>query len=195
MHSVRNLQCYACPLRLADPGDPMTNATVGTPVTRKPKRTMLYLLIVLFVISYSALTRMVIDQTRTINSQRSLIHLLFKDNQHYMAALKAQVRGVENSQDASKKIPLIQVQPDRSHPNQVQPNTVRPDQVDPNQVQSPAEKFTSEQIPSVQVPADKAKSRTTAKSERKGGKAGKRAAPPPVEMTDPSDMRRVLSSI
>jgi len=157
---------------------------------------MLYLLIVLFVISYSALTRMVIDQTRTINSQRSLIHLLFKDNQHYIAALKAQGRGVENSQDASKKIPLIQVQPDRTRPNQVQPNQVRPDQVHPNQVQVPAEKFTSEQIPSVQVPADKAKSRTTAKSEHKGGKAGKQqAAPPPVEMTDPSDMRRVLSSI
>jgi hypothetical protein len=202
--SVRNLHYQAYPLWLADPGEQMTNVTVNQAVTRKPRRTMLYLLIVLFVISYSLLTRMVIEQTRTINSQRSLIHLLFKDNQHYIATLKARVHGAESiesktnpgfqgmsqgfsSQNGSKKIPLIQVQPDK----------VQPDQIRPNQGQVPTEKVTSEeQIPSIQVPSDKAKSRTNAKSERKAGKAGKQhAMRPPLEMTDPSDMRRVSSAI
>ena len=167
---------------------------------------MLYLLIVLFVISYSMLTRMVIDQTRTINSQRSLIHLLFKDNQHYMAALKARVHGTDSiqgmsqgfsSQTGSKKIPLIQVPSKKVSRDKVQPGRVRPDQVHPDQAQAPSEKFTSEeQTPSVQVPSEKAKSRMTAKADRKAGKAGKQqAVRPPVEMTDPSDMRRVTSAI
>src|SRR5438270_3768706 len=46
----------------------------------KVKHTALPLLVGLFVISYSLLTMLVVEQDKTIDSQRSLIHLLFADN-------------------------------------------------------------------------------------------------------------------
>ena len=46
----------------------------------KRKLTALPLLVVLFVISYLLLTKLVIEQDKTIDSQRSMIHMLFKDN-------------------------------------------------------------------------------------------------------------------
>src|SRR5713101_8743203 len=56
--------------------EPTQNVAVAT----KPKQTMLPLLVVLFLISYVLLTTLLVLQDRTIDSQRSLIHLLFKDN-------------------------------------------------------------------------------------------------------------------
>ena len=163
----------------------MTNASVRTTVAHNTRRKMLPLLIILFVISYGLLTRMVVEQSRTINSQRSLIHLLFKDNLHYVAALKAGMHwnhGIHampntdmpnahafSSQNGSSQIPLIPV---------------------------PSEQVRSEQVPSVQVPSNKARSRASAKSDRKLGKAGRQPSTrPPAEMTDPSDMRRVSFAI
>jgi hypothetical protein len=54
--------------------------TLGDEVVRKPKRTMLPLLTVLFVISYGLLTMLVVEQARTIDSQRGLIRDLFQDS-------------------------------------------------------------------------------------------------------------------
>src|SRR5437764_15358504 len=51
-------------------------------VGRRPKQGMLLLLLFLFLISYALLTLLAVRQNKTINSQRSLIHLLFKDNLH-----------------------------------------------------------------------------------------------------------------
>lgn len=51
-----------------------------TPKEPKPKRTMLALLVVLFVISYGLLVELVIEQDRTITAQRSLVHQLFGDS-------------------------------------------------------------------------------------------------------------------
>jgi hypothetical protein len=46
----------------------------------KPKHTLLPLLTVLFLISYSLLTMLVVEQGRTIESQRFLIRQLFTDS-------------------------------------------------------------------------------------------------------------------
>src|ERR1700756_638695 len=61
--------------------EPIQNAAVAT----RPRHTMLPLLVALFLISYVLLTTLVVLQDRTIDSQRSLIHLLFKDNLHLVA--------------------------------------------------------------------------------------------------------------
>jgi len=53
---------------------------------------MLPLLVVLFLISYVLLTTLVVLQNRTIDAQRGLIHLLFKDNLH-LSAMKVGFRG------------------------------------------------------------------------------------------------------
>jgi len=144
------------------------NAIAVTAVGRKPKQGMLLLLLFLFLISYALLTLLAVRQNKTINSQRSLIHLLFKDNLH-LAAKKAgsdagaygkmQAQAQASTQVPSAQIPLIQVPP-------------------------------------LQVPSGKANPRAGMKADRKSRKAGK-ALPmrPPAELTDPSDMRRVSFAI
>jgi hypothetical protein len=53
---------------------------VGDEVISKPKRTLLPVLTVLFLLSYGLLTMLVVEQSRTINSQRGLIQDLFQDS-------------------------------------------------------------------------------------------------------------------
>ncbi|MGH9512227.1 MAG: hypothetical protein ACRD2U_08835 [Terriglobales bacterium] len=53
----------------------------------KKKRGMLPILIVLFLISYGLMSTLVVEQGRTIESQRSLIHDLFNDSSE-LSALK-----------------------------------------------------------------------------------------------------------
>ncbi len=62
-----------------DRGAVLWNLT-GDEVIGKPKRTLLPVLIALFVVSYGLLTMLVVEQARTIDSQRSLIGLLFDDS-------------------------------------------------------------------------------------------------------------------
>ena len=147
------------------------NVAVNTVVGRKRKRTLLPLLVILFVISYSLLTAMVIQQSKTINSQRTLIHLLFKDNVHLSALRKGQpVYGHASSmtdQNAEKapssKVPVIEVTPNKA-----------------------------DQAASSSKPREQAGSKT----DRKSRKAQKQSpARPPAELTDPSDMRRTSFSI
>jgi hypothetical protein len=48
--------------------------------TPKRKHSMLPILVVLFVISYTLMTMLIVEQGRTIESQRSLIRSLFNDS-------------------------------------------------------------------------------------------------------------------
>src|SRR5205809_1983132 len=115
------------------------------------------------------LTTLVVRQGRTIDSQRSLIHLLYKDRIHLSA-----------------------VKPGASR-NQAGPSSeAPPNQIPPTQV--PSTQAPSTQVPSAQVPS--VKSRANANSPRRSRKAQKRSPlRPPVEVTDPSDMRRVSFAI
>src|SRR5207249_4915974 len=54
-------------------------------VVAKPKHSMLPILIVLFLISYGLLAKLVVEQGRTIDSQRSLIRQLFGDSSQLSA--------------------------------------------------------------------------------------------------------------
>jgi len=49
-------------------------------VIQKPKHTLLPLLVALFIVSYGILTMLVVEQGRTIEIQRGLIHDLFSDS-------------------------------------------------------------------------------------------------------------------
>ena len=137
---------------------------VSAAIGRKPWRTIFLLLAVLLLISYGLLTTLVVRQGRTIDSQRSLIHLLYKERIH-LSAVKP---------GASK--------------NQAGPST----QAQPNQI--PPTQAPSTQVPPAQVPP--VKSQANANSPRRSRKAQKRSPlRPPVEVTDPSDMRRVSFAI
>lgn len=142
--------------------------------TGRRKRALLPLLVVLFVISYGLLTMLVVEQNKTITSQRTLIHLLFKDSLHLSALKKAERQKAHamagaptgnllaDAQVQAGKIPVIQVPQQKS--------------------------------PSAQVPSAKSKQQSAGRAEHKQ-KAQKKTPKPPAELTDPSDMRRVSVSI
>jgi hypothetical protein len=155
----------------------------------KPRHTMLPLLVVLFLISYVLLTMLVVLQDRTIDSQRSLIHSLFSDNLHRVAIRV----GLHRNQAAhSNQNPAQGKVPKQASSSQTPPTQIPSTQAN----QAPSNQVSAAQTPSTQVPVIQAKPDTSAKSGQKSRKAQK-AAPmrPPVEVTDPSDMRRVSISI
>ena len=166
------------------------NIAVNAAVTGRRKHSLLPLLVVLFLISYGLLTNLVLQQDKTIDSQRTLVHLLLKDSLQLSAMRKAErqkgqadpdrglfrwgVRaGSSQAQAHAPKIPVIQV---------------------PSQSQNgPSAQVRSEQVQSEKVPSGK---QNGAKTDRKTGKAQKRVPNrPPAELTDPSDTRRVSIAI
>lgn len=56
------------------------NLAVLSSPTVKPKHSMLPILIVLFLVSYGLMAVLVVEQSRTIDSQRGLIRSLFNDS-------------------------------------------------------------------------------------------------------------------
>jgi hypothetical protein len=152
-------------------------------VAQRPRQTMLPLLVALFLISYFLLTALVVFQGRTIDSQRGLIHLLFKDNLH-LTAMKAGVHKNPAARTNQNPAPA-------SMPKQTQSS-----QTPSAQVQTPSNQVSAMQAPSVQVPVIQATPQASAKSGRNSRKAQKTPPViPPAEITDPSDMRRVSISI
>jgi hypothetical protein len=151
---------------------------------------MLPLLVVLFLISYVLLTTLVVLQDRTIDSQRSLINLLFKDNLHLVATKIGLHR---NQVTTPNQITAQNSVPSRTSSAQT-PSTQIPSKQVPL-AEAPSTQVPS-QIPSTQVPVIEAKPEASAKAGQKSRRSQK-ALPsrPPVEVTDPSDMRRVSISI
>jgi sRNA-binding protein len=116
-----------------DRGAVLWNLT-GDEVIGKPKRTLLPVLIALFVISYGLLTMLVVEQARTIDSQRSLIGLLFDDSVQ-LAGLRSKAINKQNSAARARaqaeaqshaKAPAAQVSPQgsqvQSAPTQATPS-------------------------------------------------------------------------
>jgi hypothetical protein len=155
------------------------DAIANAAAKRKRKLTALPLLIVLFVISYLLLTKLVIEQDKTIDSQRSMIHMLFKDNT-YLSRLH------KHAGTLSKK-------PRSQEDSQLQ--TQNPASQNPASG-SASNQESSSQIPLAQVPSSKVGPQANAKNGRRTRKAEKAIpASPPPEPTDPSDQRRVSFSI
>jgi hypothetical protein len=148
---------------------------------------MLPLLIILFLISYGLLTMLVVQQGKAIDSQRSLIHLLFKDNVH-LSALKG---GGKNRVGYAGQNMDRQVRPPQGQTPSSQIPLIQAPSIDVPSVQIP-----SNQVPSNQAPSSRTKPQANAKTAPKSRKAEKQLPMrPPVEVTDPSDMRRVKFSI
>lgn len=98
-------------------------------VLQKKKKTLFPLLVVLFLVSYGLLSMLVVEQGRTIDSQRSLIVSLFSDSnqlthmkgesfQKQHAQAQAQALAKDHSQ---AQTPSIQVQPNQSPSTQASP--------------------------------------------------------------------------
>lgn len=107
-----------------DRGAILWNLT-GDIVTRKPGRTLLPVLTVLFVVSYGLLTMLVVEQGRTIDSQRNLIRMLFDDsielngmkgkaNQKQQADARAQAQAQSKMKTPPSQAPQMQASPSPS---------------------------------------------------------------------------------
>lgn len=103
----------------------MWNLT-GDNATSKSSRSLLPVLTILFLVSYGLLTMLVVEQGRTIDSQRGLIHLLFSDSVQ-LSSIKGKAAQKQNDAQAraqaQKKSPVAQPAPadPRKSPSTSQP--------------------------------------------------------------------------
>lgn len=156
-------------------------------VLPKPKNSLLPVLIVLFLISYGLMALLVVEQGRTIDSQRNLIRSLFDDStqltqmkgkafqkQHAEAQAQAQAKAHSQAQTPSTQIPSSRT-----------PST-----------QTPLTQTPLAQTPLTQTPLtqDKDTPRGNAKSNHSAGKLRK-AVPrkPPAGVADITDERRTAN--
>ena len=102
----------------------MWNLT-GDNATSKPGRSLLPVLTILFLVSYGLLTMLVVEQGRTIDSQRNLIHLLFGDSVQLSSmkgkAIQKQQAEAQARAQSQKKSPPPQTTP--SDPQAQSPST------------------------------------------------------------------------
>jgi len=158
--------------------------TVSSPVpvneapVRK-KHAWLPLLTVLFLISYGLMTMLIVEQGRTIESQRALIRELFRDSSELFAAKKAEPQknpaAQRQGQTPKSQTPAVQA-PETQAPETQAPETQAPE------TQAPAK-----QVPSTQaVPQGRAQNQS--------GKQRKFQMPS-RPASDLSDDRRALITI
>ena len=105
----------------------------GVPAARR-KRGWLPLLTVLFLISYGLMTMLIVEQGRTIESQRALIRELFGDSAQLSAMkLKASIEHAqtEQAQAASTQAPAAQA-PSSQNPSTQIPSAQAPAKQDPS---------------------------------------------------------------
>lgn len=92
-------------------GTEEVTTTAPTEEPRRKKHGWLPLLTVLFCISYGLMTMLIVEQGRTIDSQRALIRELFRDsvalNNYKIKALEEK-RGAKNSQTPGAQSPATQ---------------------------------------------------------------------------------------
>jgi hypothetical protein len=147
-------------------------------------------LVVLFLISYGLMTMLIIEQGRTIESQRALIHELYHDSAE-LAAVKSrtlQENAVVDSQNAlTAQAPSSTIQS-----RQAQTPSTQAQQV-------PSSHAPSTQIPSAQVQSSKTPSTQVAPSGRVKNRGAKMPEPqfqaPSRPSADLADERRALRTI
>jgi hypothetical protein len=183
-------------------GNAAITTTVIPAVPASPKKhNLLPVLIVLFLISYGLMTLLIVEQGRTIESQRALIHELFHDSQE-LAAMKGRTlpEGVADAnRSAQAQTPSNQVASSPVASNQVASNQVQAPsiQVPSNQVSSahaPSTQVQSNKIPSTQIPSAQAAPRSRVQNR------GAKLPEPEFQMpsrpaSDLADDRRALKTI
>ena len=126
-----------------------TIATIGASATPK-KRGWLPVLTLLFLVSYGLMTMLIVEQGRTIESQRALIREFFRDSTELSATKKA-----------------LQ---DHALPAQTQAVESEKIQTPPSQAQSPSTQLR--QYPSTQAPSNNAASNQASANQAPSSQAG-----------------------
>jgi hypothetical protein len=183
-------------------GNAAITTTVIPAVPASPKKhNLLPVLVVLFLISYGLMTLLIVEQGRTIESQRALIHELFHDSQE-LAAMKGRTlpEGVADAnRSAQTQAPSNQVASNQVVSNQVASNQVASSQVQTPSTQVPSTHAPSTQIQSNQVQSSKIPSTQAAPRGRVQNRGAKLPEPefqmPSRPASDLADDRRALKTI
>ena len=102
------------------------NLTGDDNTTNKPRRSLLPVLTVLFVVSYGLLTMLVVEQGRTIDSQRSLINMLFSDSVQLSSIKGRAIQKQQAEAQAKTQSPKKSVQGALPDPQGQAPSTRQP---------------------------------------------------------------------
>lgn len=181
-------------------GNADITTTVVPAVPVQPKKyNMLPVLVVLFLISYGLMTMLIIEQGRTIESQRALIHELYHDSAE-LAAVKGRALQesavVDPEHDATTQVPSS-VSPSRQIPSKQAQTPSTQAQV-PN-TRTPSTQVQSAQTPSTQVQSSKTPSAQVTPRNRVKGRNAKMPEPqfqaPSRPSADLADERRALRTI
>jgi hypothetical protein len=147
--------------------------TIEAPATPK-KRSWLPVLVVLFLISYSLMTMLIVEQGRTIESQRTLIFELFGDSKE-LSVMKMKAN-IQHTQAAQAQSALTQA------PSSHSPSS-----------QNPSSQSRPTQNPSTQAPVKQAPSSQAAR--RAQNQAAKPFQMPSRPALDLADSKRALITI
>jgi hypothetical protein len=160
-----------------------TVIALAAPKTSKKKYSLLPVLTVLFVISYSLMTVLIVEQGSLIQSQGSVIKVLLRDS--------VELWGMKGKANADKQIAKAQGQSLEQGPS-TQPSAHS------QSPQIPAAQSPSNQTPSSQSSSSTAPS-TQGVQQHATSRAGKAARPgtqaPPIPAADLVDHRRALVTI
>jgi len=131
-----------------------TVAPIDAPLPRK-KRGWLPLLTILFCFSYGLMTMLIVEQGSTIESQRALIHELFRDSSELSASkMKAQ-----QEKNAARRSAAPSAKAQNQTPSTQTPSTQDPSTQDPSTQDHSYQAPSSQAAPQhgTQNPAQKAK--------------------------------------
>ncbi len=177
-------------------GNAAITTTVIPAVPVQPKKhNVLPVLVVLFLISYGLMTMLIIEQGRTIESQRALIHELYHDSAE-LAAVRSrtlQENAVVDTQQALTAQAPSSVTPSRQIPsNQAQTPSTQAQQVP--STHAPSAQVQSSKIPSTQAPSTQVAPRGRVK-DRGAKMAEPQFQAPSRPSADLADERRALRTI
>jgi cytoskeletal protein RodZ len=174
-------QPSGCYLRIEIGTTEIGQTPLGPAAERNKKHGWLPVLVVLFLISYALMTMLIIEQGRTIDSQRVLIHELFHDSQELSAVKqKAQEEQAAQSQAAVAQDPS-------SQDSSIQaPSTQTPlAQTPSNQVPSaPSRVAPSTHAPVKQAPSTQANPQNHARTETTKQKPFRMPSKPASDLVD-----------
>ena len=139
----------------------------GEDAASKPKHSMVPVLTLLFMVAYGMMLMLIVEQARTIDTQRNLIRVLFDDSAQ-LSAMKGKA--------AQQQYAESQAKAKEQAPSNRAPSTQARTQN--SQAQTPSSQVTPQ---------------AGAKSERSAGKIRKPAPlKPPKDTSDDADERRTL---
>ena len=161
---------------------------VTTPKNPKKKYSLLPVLTVLFVISYSLMTMLIVEQGSVIQSQGGVIKSLLRDS--------VELWGMKGKPNADTQIAKARGQNPGQAPSTQSPTRSQSSQIPSSEV--PSNQVPSNQVPSTTTPSTQTPS-TQGVQQHATSRSGKVAKPgmqaPPIPAEDLVDHRRALVTI